>query len=237
MTTKKESRRKLPEALLPFVTVKIAQTLDGRIATASGDSQWISGPSSLKLAHQLRHEHDAIMVGIGTALADDPQLTVRLVNGSDPLRIVVDSKLRLPDKARVLADGAARRTLVATTDKADRERAREIERMGAEVLTLPASRSGAQVDLRALLEELRRRGIKSALVEGGSGIITSLLTARLVDRLVVVIAPKIIGRGISAIGQLNINRLRDAITFSEFKTKRLGPDIVFDGRIDWNDGR
>src|ERR1044071_8217785 len=110
MTTKKESLRKPPEDLLPFVTVKIAQTLDGRIATVSGDSQWISGPSSLKLAHQLRREHDAIIVGIGTALADDPQLTVRLVNGDDPLRIVIDSKLRLPHKARVLADGAARRT-------------------------------------------------------------------------------------------------------------------------------
>ena len=228
------AKEKLPTGL-PFVTVKIAQSLDGRIATAAGDSQWISGPRSLRLAHQLRREHDAIIVGIGTALADDPRLTVRLVDGRDPLRVVVDSRLRLPSRARVLAEGAAQRTLVATTEMADRKRVAEIERLGAEVLMLPAVENRAQVDLRALLEALGKRGIESALVEGGAGIITSLLRERLVDRLVVVIAPKIIGRGIEAIGELNVERLREAIKFSEFKTRRLGPDIVFDGRIEWGD--
>lgn len=213
---------------LPFVTVKFAQSLDGRIATATGDSQWISSQSSLRFAHKLRREHDAIMVGIGTVLRDDPRLTVRLVNGPSPLRIIVDSRLRLPLAARVLAEGAARHTLVATTDMADREHARELERLGAEVLLLP---SDAGVDLAQLLAELGRRRISSVLVEGGARIVTSLLNARLVNRLVVAIAPKIIGQGTEAIGDLGIAHLRDAIEFSNFKTRRLGPDIIFDGLL------
>jgi riboflavin-specific deaminase-like protein len=215
----------------PFVTVKFAQSLDGRIATATGESQWISSQSSLRLAHKLRREHDAIMVGVGTVIRDDPRLTVRLVNGRNPLRIVVDSRLRLPTCARVLADGAARQTLVATTEAADAERACELENLGAEILRLPASAGISGVDLAELLEELGRRRIKSVLVEGGARIVTSLLTARLVDRLVVAIAPKIIGRGTEAIGDLGIIHLRDAISFSKFKTRRLGPDIIFDGQL------
>src|SRR5215813_8883272 len=100
---------------LPFVTVKFASTLDGRIATTTGDSKWISSDETLKLAHQLRAEHDAILVGVGTVLADDPQLTVRLVEGCDPLRVIVDAKLQIPAQARVLADGNAKNTLIATT--------------------------------------------------------------------------------------------------------------------------
>ena len=220
----------------PFVTVKYAQSLDGRIATATGDSQWISSPSSLRLAHRLRREHDAILVGIGTVLEDDPQLTVRLVAGRDPLRVIVDSSLRIPLTARVLKSEAARRTLIATTEAADGNRAREIKALGAEVLTAPSDANQPSVSLQALLRELKQRGIASVLVEGGAGIITSLLGARLVDRMVVVIAPKIIGRGIEAIGALGIESLSQALTFSDFKTRRLGPDIVFDGRLSEGDG-
>lgn len=218
---------------MPFVTVKFAQTLDGRIATATGDSQWISGPSSLKLAHQLRREHDAIMVGIGTVLRDDPRLTVRLVNGRDPLRVILDSRLRLPVTARVLANGAARHTLVMTTSAANVARAGELESLGAEVLTLEAAADASGVDVTKALEHLGRRGIASVLVEGGAATVTSLLAARLVNRLVIAIAPKIIGRGTEAIGDLGIERLEDALTFSSFRTRRLGPDIVVDARLDW----
>jgi riboflavin-specific deaminase-like protein len=219
---------------LPAVTVKFAQSLDGRIATATGDSQWISSPWSRRLAHQLRREHDAILVGIGTVLADDPQLNVRLVTGGDPLRVIVDSRLRLPVTARVLAAGAAQHTLVATTKLADAKRVRAIKRAGAEVLRLPAA-TNSQVDLRALLEALAQRGINSVLVEGGAQIITSLLNARLVNRLVVFIAPKLIGKGTEAIGELGIARLQEAIQMSRFRTRRLGPDIVFDGHLRWHD--
>jgi riboflavin biosynthesis pyrimidine reductase len=135
----------------------------------------------------------------------------------------------------MLTEGAPRHTLVATTERADPGRVGELERLGAEVLIVPGTADGSQVDLRALLQEVGKRGIESVLVEGGSGIVTSLFSARLVDRLVVIIAPKIIGRGIEAISDLGIDRLADAITFSEFKTRRLGPDMLFDGRIKWDD--
>ncbi len=216
---------------LPFVTLKFAESIDGRIATATGESQWITGPGARRFAHKLRREHDAVMVGIGTVLSDDPQLTVRLVKGRDPLRIIVDGHLRTPLAARVLADGAASNTLIVTSESADVRRATEIERLGSEVLRLPRSINHSGVDLDRLFEELGGRGIASVLVEGGKRINTSLLKARAVDRLVAIIAPKIIGQGTEAIGDLGIARLEDAITFASVKTSRLGPDIVFDGRI------
>jgi riboflavin-specific deaminase-like protein len=215
----------------PFVTVKFAQSLDGRIATSTGDSRWISGNATLRLAHKLRHEHDAILVGIGTVLADDPQLTVRLLKGRDPLRVIIDSNLRTPLAARVLADGAASGTVIATTSNVDPNRVREIQALGVEILRLPVAHSGSGIDILRLLDELGRRGITSVLVEGGKGIITSMLAARVVDRLIVVIAPKIIGQGTEAIGNLGIDKLSDAITFAAVKVRRLGDDVLFDGRL------
>ena len=232
MSTCDEKRLKFSKTGLPFVTVKFAQSLDGRIATATGDSRWISSEAARGFAHRLRSEHDAVMVGIGTVLADDPELTVRLVKGRDPLRIVVDSKLRIPMSARVLSDNAANRTLVATTEGADSVRAREIENMGAEVFRLSACPEHSGIDLKLLFEELGRRGVRSVLVEGGNRIITSLLAAGTVDRVIAIVAPKIIGQGIDAVGDLGIARLDDAITFASVKTRRLGPDIVFDGRVE-----
>jgi diaminohydroxyphosphoribosylaminopyrimidine deaminase/5-amino-6-(5-phosphoribosylamino)uracil reductase len=216
---------------LPFVTLKFAISLDGRIATKTGDSQWISSSDSLQFAHQLRVEHDAIMVGIGTVLADNPRLNVRLVEGRDPLRVIVDGRLQIPDSANVLIEEAAKNTLIATTGAADENRLTEIKNLGAEVLRLPAQEDSGRVNLQSLLVELHRRSIKSILVEGGASIITSLLSARLVNRMVVAIAPKIIGQGIEAVGDLGITKLSDAITFASFKTERLGPDMIFDGLL------
>lgn len=228
-----------PMKRTPFVTVKFAQSLDGRIATATGESRWISGPAARRLVHKLRSEHDAILVGIGTVLIDDPELTVRLVRGRDPLRIIVDTHLRIPLTARVLAEGAASGTLIVTSKSADRARAADIKRLGAEVLripgslsrSLPSSKDNSGIDLVRLLEELGRRGIASVFVEGGKGIITSLLSSGAVDRVVAVIAPKIVGQGIEAVGDLGITKLADAIVFSSVRTRRLGPDVIFDGRI------
>lgn len=220
----------------PFVTVKFAQSIDGRIATATGESKWISGSGAQRFVHKLRSEHDAILVGIGTVLTDDPELTVRFARGRDPLRIIIDTHLRIPLTARVLAEGAASGTLIVTSKSADRTRAADIKSMGAEVLRLPRSNDKSGIDLARMLEELARRDIATLFVEGGKGIITSLLKERVVDRLVAVIAPKIVGQGIEAVGDLGITRLHNAIVFSSVKVRRLGPDVIFDGRISM-DGR
>jgi len=216
---------------IPFVTVKFAQSLDGRIATATGDSKWITGEEARRFAHQLRSEHDAILVGIGTVLADDPELTVRLVDGRSPLRVVVDTKLRTPLTARVLADGAAAGTLIACAESADQVRSQAIEDLGGEVLRLAANDDETGIDIARLLEALGRRGIKSVLVEGGRQMITSFLSARAVDRVVAIIAPKIIGQGIESIGALGITRVSDAIVFKSVNTRSVGPEMVFDGQL------
>ena len=215
----------------PAVTVHYAQTIDGRIAARTGDAHWVSGESSLRLAHELRASHDAIMVGIGTVLADDPRLTVRLVEGRSPIRVIVDSTLRIPIAANVLSDRTAR-TIVATTPTAPQERARAIKAAGGEVLRAHANENG-DVDLHDLLRRLRGIGIGSLLIEGGRGIITSALRDHVVDRLTVCIAPKVIGEGVSAVGDLNIDYLREALTFSQARFVTCGEDLIFYGEPQW----
>ena len=212
---------------LPAVTVHYAQTIDGRIASRTGDARWVSGESSLRLAHELRATHDAVMVGIGTVLQDDPRLTVRLVSGESPVRVVVDSTLRVPLDANVLRDRGSR-TLIATTERASAAQVRRVRESGAEVLRVSARPNG-EVDLRDLLRRLRAEGLESLLVEGGRGIITSVLRERLVDRLMVCIAPKVLGKGIEAVGDLNIDRLREALTFRSARFIPCGEDVIFDG--------
>ena len=212
---------------LPRVTVHYAQTLDGRIASRTGDAKWVSGDASLRLAHELRASHDAVLVGIGTVLKDDPLLTVRLVAGTSPIRVIVDSSLRTPLDAKVLTDRHAR-TILATTDAVPAIRMSRVRRAGAEIVRVRRDGNGA-VDLRALFERLRADGIGSVLVEGGRGIITSVLRGGLVDRLLVCIAPKVLGEGVEAVGDLGIERLRDSITFRSARFVSCGADMIFDG--------
>ena len=219
-----------PEDPRPAVTVHYAQTLDGRLATRTGDSQWISGQESLVLAHALRASHAAVMVGAGTVAADDPRLTARLVEGPSPVRIVVDSALSLSPSAHVVTDGAAA-TILATTERAPAARRELFAQLGAEVLVLPATLDG-RVDLGALLEELGSRGMASVLVEGGAGLITAMLRERRVRRLVVSIAPLVVGLGIEAVGDLDIMRLRDAMAFRRASFSQLGADVIFDGELE-----
>ena len=222
-----------PAMTRPSVTLHYAQTLDGRIATRSGTGRWLSGDESLSLAHQLRADHDAVLVGVGTVLADDPRLTVRLVSGRSPLRVVVDSSLRLPLHARVLSDGDAP-TVVATTGQAPAPRVAAVRRQGATVVQAPCDGDG-RVDLAFLLRELHGRGVGSVLVEGGASVITSLLRIRMVDRVVVRIAPRMLGAGIEAVGDLDILRLDDALSFERTTFRQVGPDVIFDGAIRGDD--
>jgi diaminohydroxyphosphoribosylaminopyrimidine deaminase / 5-amino-6-(5-phosphoribosylamino)uracil reductase len=219
----------------PRVTLSYAQTVDGRIATAGGSSQWISAPDSLTYAHRLRADHDAIMVGAGTVCADDPRLTVRLVEGDDPLRVVVDSGLRIPPTAAVLADGAAGRTILAVTDRASVERRDAVQRMGATVWCLPANAAG-QVDLAALLIELGAAGVRSIMVEGGAALLTNLLREQLVDRICICIAPKILGSGTDAIGDLGIADLDRSLQLTNLSVVARGPDLVLDAQVRYPGG-
>lgn len=220
---------------LPFVTLKYAQSMDGRIATAGGHCRWISSLKSLKFAHRLRALHDGIIVGSGTALKDDPELTTRLARGGSPLRIVVDSRLSLPLEARILQNQDQARTIIATTKHADRGKRQLLANKGIEVLSCGEAPDGS-VDLEQLLFVLGQRSLTSLLVEGGAKLLTSFLKARLADRLVVIQAPKIIGAGIEAVGALGVTTMAEAIRVDTIKSRRLGDDIIIDGRIDKDSG-
>ena len=218
------------ETGMPFVTVKYAQTFDGRIATATGQSQWISSEAAQKFAHQLRTGHDAILVGAQTVIQDNPELTVRHVRGRNPLRVVVDSGLRIPSQAKILQNQSSAKTLVATVKTSADAQYKRIAATGAEIVTVKKDKQG-NVDLKELLKKLAAREISSVLVEGGAQIITSVLKNNLATRLITIIAPKIIGRGIEAVGDLQISDLKYAKQLSFQIIKRLGPDIMIDSRL------
>ncbi|MDY6267614.1 MAG: bifunctional diaminohydroxyphosphoribosylaminopyrimidine deaminase/5-amino-6-(5-phosphoribosylamino)uracil reductase RibD [Selenomonadaceae bacterium] len=176
---------------LPFVVLKTAMTLDGKIATATGDSQWISNETSRLRVHEMRDRYDAILVGIGTELHDDPSLTTRLPDraGKNPVRIIVDSQARTPLDAHVVTDGRAK-TIIATTEAAPNERVEALQAAGVTVL---ACGSGPEVDLRLLMQQLGQKEIASVFVEGGGQVAFSLLQNGLVDKVHAFVAPKIVG--------------------------------------------
>lgn len=206
----------------PFVSAKFAMSLDGKIATRTGDSRWITGEAARRHGHRLRHMHDAILVGINTVIADDPELTTRLDgdNPRQPLRVVVDSQLRIRQSARVIGAN----TLIATTREG---------RVGvAEVLTLPATAEG-RVSLPDLLDELGRRNIISVLVEGGGEVHAAMFGQDLVDKVYAYVAPKLVG-GRDAPGPLGgdgVERLSEAKTLEDLDVTRLGDDFLINGYV------
>jgi diaminohydroxyphosphoribosylaminopyrimidine deaminase / 5-amino-6-(5-phosphoribosylamino)uracil reductase len=209
----------------PLVTLKLATSLDGRIAMPSGESRWITGPAARDRAHLLRARHDAIMVGIGTALADDPQLTCRLagLGAHSPVRVVVDRQLRLPPTARLIAEARPVPTWVMTSRAANAARREALLQGGAEVIEVVEGENG--LDLAAALAALGARGITRLLVEGGAGLAAALLKARLVDRLAWFHAPILIGGdGIPAIAALDIAVLADVPAFASVSTETAGAD-------------
>jgi 3,4-dihydroxy 2-butanone 4-phosphate synthase/GTP cyclohydrolase II len=211
----------------PYVVVKLAQTLDGRVATATGDSRWISGIEERRVSHTLRAAADAVAVGIGTVLADDPQLTVRLVPGASPVRVVLDGRLRIPTNARVLDEHAA--TYVYTTGSAPTGRRMALRSVGAAVRTVPASAGG--LDLAAVLRDLRATGVRTLLVEGGARLVTSLLAAGLADRAIVSVSPMIFGTGRDAIGELGIERVGEALRLANRSIHQAGDDVLIAGDV------
>jgi 3,4-dihydroxy 2-butanone 4-phosphate synthase/GTP cyclohydrolase II len=211
----------------PYVVVKLAQSLDGRLATSTGDSRWISGTEERRVSHALRAAVDAVAVGIGTVLADDPRLTVRLVPGASPIRVVIDGQLRIPTDAHVLDDQAT--TFVYTTGSAPAGRRMALRSVGVAVRTVPASSNG--LDLGAVLRDLTRTGVRTLLVEGGARLVTSLLAAGLVDRAIVSVSPLILGAGRDAVGELGIERVEDALRLASRTVHLAGADLLIAGDV------
>lgn len=213
----------------PFVTVSYAQSLDGSIAAEQGVHLPISGPESYTMTHALRAGHEAILVGIGTVLADDPRLTVRRVDGNDPQPVIVDSRLRLPPTARIFDSPPF--PWVMTTTPADAGRQRALEAAGARVIRLPADSNG-RIDLAAMLDTLGVLGVNSLMVEGGAEILTSVLTERLADFLIVTVAPRFVG-GYHAVRN-GAGPIHDRLPqLRSVYTDRLGDDVILCGEPAW----
>ena len=217
----------------PFVTLKAAASLDGKVATRSGDSRWISSETSRNYVHRLRQAMDAVMVGIGTVLKDDPLLTVRLPGGKktrQPLRVIVDSRLRIPLHSQLVRTAGQYPTLVATTQAASLSRKRRLAAANVEVAMIAKDARG-HVSLRGLMKELARRGVVSLLLEGGSTLNASALKEGVVDRLLFFLAPKIIGgqRAPGVIGGDGTLRIKNAEPVEILKVERIGPDILIEG--------
>lgn len=212
----------------PFVTLKTASTLDGKIASRTGDSRWVTGAAAREQVHTLRHQHEGIMVGIGTVLADDPQLTTRAsVEAIDPVRIIVDSQLRLPLTARVVTDRSAR-TIVLAAESSDPGKRRALEAAGVEVVCCG---SGERVNLTAAMEKLGEMEIGSILLEGGGKLNGAMLEAGLIDKVILYYAAKIIG-GADAPGTFTFQgfeRMADAVQLERVAVEMAGDDICVTG--------
>ncbi len=217
----------------PWVIAKAAASVDGKIATRTKDARWITGPAARGWVHRLRHQVDAILVGVGTVLADDPQLTTRLPRGRgrDPIRIILDSQLRLPLTAQVLHLESAAPTWIACTAAAPPEKIAALRDLGAECLVLPDRRG--KVDLEALLHLLGQRRVLSLLVEGGAEIHGAFFDARLVDKFHLFLAPKIIGgrQAPGILGGEGIATLAEAQQLREVTLRRLGQDLLLTGYL------
>lgn len=221
----------------PFVTLKLAQSLDGRIAAPTGDSRWVSGPEARAEVHAMRALADAVMVGSGTALADDPQLTVRdaEVLGGQPMRVLIDGRLRVPASARLFDDAASVGVVVATALPAEVPAALALAKRGVRLLSLPGADDGlGHVDLTALMDALGAllpRPVTSLLVEGGGGLASALVKASRVDRLRLYVAPRLVGAdGVPGLGPLGLLAMADAPCFEIDGLRRVGDDACIDAR-------
>ncbi len=215
-----------PARRRPRITISYAQSLDGSIAARPGEPLRLSGSSSLELTHRLRAGHDAILVGIGTVLADDPRLNVRLAAGDSPMPVILDGGLRLPLTARLLrgrgASDAVRPPVVATSFEAPPERAAQLREAGVTVLRFRSS--GGRVPLRSVMRALHRRGVRRLLVEGGGRVLTSMFSDRLADWVVITVAPRLVG------GEPALARVPAPVDLSGLAWARLDDDLVFAGR-------
>ena len=216
----------------PFVVLKAAMTLDGKIATATGQSKWITNETSRAYGYKLRDIYDGIMVGINTVIEDNPMLTARVDGGKNPIRIVVDSSLKIDINANVVQDKSAK-TIVATTDKADKDKILKLQAQNVDVIVVDKDEND-KVDIEKLLNILGQQNICSILVEGGATLSGSFVAKKLVDKVYFFIAPKIVGgkEAKTPVAGTGILNLQEALALKDIQVEKLDEDILIIGRVD-----
>ncbi len=215
---------------LPLVTLKLAASIDGSIATSTGDSRWITEEAARRYVHQLRNQVDAVLVGVDTVIADDPRLTCRLAGGRDPLRIVLDSHLRIPLTARLFHQRGSEKTIVIAGARASKKKMKAIEDFGAQVWSIPLR--GRRIPFKALLKRLAKMGLPSIMIEGGSTTAARALAEGAVDKVLFFYAPKIIGgEGKHMIGDLGIKKMSRCMKIQDVEIERFGHDILVSGYL------
>lgn len=216
----------------PFVVLKAAMTLDGKIATATGQSKWITNETSRAYGYKLRDIYDGIMVGINTVIEDNPMLTARVDGGKNPIRIVVDSSLKIDINANVVQDKSAK-TIVATTDKADKDKILKLQAQNVDVIVVDKDEND-KVDIEKLLDILGQQNICSILVEGGATLSGSFVAKKLVDKVYFFIAPKIIGgkEAKTPVAGTGILNLQEALALKDIQIEKLEEDVLIIGRVD-----
>lgn len=217
----------------PFVIAKCAATLDGRIATRNGDSKWVTGPAAREVVHQIRHAVDGIMVGVQTAITDDPSLTTRLKDehGSDPTRIILDTHLSMPPTAKMLHQESDAPTWVICGPKAPADRQSALEAAGARVMK--GALGDNRIDLSLLMDQLGKEGITSLLIEGGGTVMGAALTSEIVDKICFFYAPKILGGddGIPVCRGTGPETMQDSIAVNDLTVSQVGPDVMLQGYL------
>ena len=219
----------------PFVTAKYAMSIDGKIATRTGDSKWISNDKSRRFVHRLRSLSDAVLVGLNTVVKDDPRLTPRhsKIVGRMPIRIVLDSKARISLKSKILNIRDAP-TIIAVTERASKSNVEKLKQIGVEVICCKSNKNKL-VDICDLLTKLGKKGIMSVLIEGGSGVMSSFIEERAVDRIYTFIGPKIIGGNAAPVPFVNngVDKIKDAVSLKNIKVRRFKDDIMIEGYPNW----
>lgn len=224
---------KLMQKGLPYVIVKWAMSLDGKIATHTGDSRWISSEESREYVHKIRGQVDGIMVGINTVQRDDPQLTCRIKGGRNPRRIIIDSNATLPLNSRLINTIQESELLVAVGNNAPQERTEKLRQLGCKII--PAGNVNGLVDMKILFQQLGKMNLTNVLVEGGSRVITSIIEERLADKIMVFIAPIIIGGegAMSPVMGTGITHISESIKLTDITTKKFANNLVIEGVLYW----
>ena len=216
---------------IPYVTVKVAESIDGKIATKTGDSKWITGKDSRAYLHRIRGRVDAIMAGLNTVIKDDPTLLSKVSGKKQPIRIIADTFLRTPAAAKIFLNSDRFPVIIATTENKETPKQRLLERAGAKILFV--NKKNGRIDLKDLLKKMGAMNIMHLLVEGGGELTASLVEERLVDRFLFFIAPKVIGgrNAITPVEGRGVARIRDALTLGEFKIRKFKSDILIESEV------